>query len=48
MKNSNLDNLLELRNECIFILAFAGFFRIEEVLHIRYGDVSFPSDYLTL
>ena len=26
---SNLDNLLEVRNECIFLLAYAGFFRIE-------------------
>ena len=28
---SNLDNLLELRNVCISLLACAGFFRIEEV-----------------
>ena len=35
---SNLDNLLTLRNVCIFLLAeFAGFFRIEEVLHIKSG-----------
>ena len=40
---SNLDNLLELRNVCIFLLAYAGFFRIEEVLHIKYGDISFHS-----
>ena len=33
VEKSNLDNLLELRNVCVFILAFAGFFRIEEVLH---------------
>ena len=33
---SNLDNLLTFRNVCIFLLAkFAGFFRIEEVLHIK-------------
>ena len=25
---SNLSNLLELRNVCIFVLAFAGIFRI--------------------
>ena len=29
---SNLDNLLELRNVCVFLLAYAGFFRIEEAL----------------
>ena len=45
---SNLDNLLELRNVCIFLLAYAGFFRIEEVLHIRYGDISFHSGYVTI
>lgn len=32
---SNLDNLLELRNVCTFLLAYAGCFRIEEVLHIK-------------
>ena len=31
-----LDNLLEIRTACIFILAFAGFFNIKEVLHIKY------------
>ena len=35
---SNLDNLLELRNVCIFLLAMpVFFFRIEEVLNIKYG-----------
>ena len=38
---SNLDNLLNLKNVCIFVLAFARFFRIEEVLHIKYGDITF-------
>ena len=32
---SNLDNLPEQRKVCIFLLAFAGFLRIEEVLHIK-------------
>ena len=45
---SNLDNLLELRNVCIFLLAYAGFFRIEEVLHIKYGDISFHSGYVII
>ena len=31
---SKLNNLLYLRNVCIFLLAFAGFIRIEEVLHL--------------
>ena len=45
---SNLDNLLELRNVCSFLLPPAGFFRIEEVLHIKYGDISFHSGYVTI
>lgn len=45
---SNLSNLLELRNVCIFVLAFAGFFRINEVLHIKYGDVRFQSSYVAI
>ena len=45
VNNSNFDNLLELRNVCIFILAYAGFFRIQEVLHIKYGDIHFNSGY---
>ena len=44
----NLDNLLELRNVCIFLLAYAGFFRIEEVLHIKYGDIGFHSGYVII
>ena len=45
---SNLDNLLELRNVCVFLLAFAGFFRIEEVLHIKYGDIIFHSNHMAI
>ena len=45
---SNLSNLLDLRNVCIFVLAFAGFFRINEVLHIKYGDVRFQSGYVAI
>ena len=45
---SNLSNLLDLRNVCLFLLAFAGFFRINEVLHIKYGDVRFQSGYVAI
>ena len=46
---SNLDNLLTLRNVCIFLLAkFAGFLRIEEVLHIKYGDITFHDTYVAI
>ena len=44
-----LDNLLTLRNVCIFLVAeFAGFFRIEEVLHIKYGDITFHDTYIAI
>ena len=45
---SNLDNLLNLRNVCIFVLAFARFFRIEEVLHIKYGEITFHDTYVAI
>ena len=48
VNNSNFDNLLELRNIRIFILAYAGFFRIQEVLHIKYGDIHFNSGYVVI
>ena len=44
--NSSFDNLLELRDVCIFILAYAGFFRIQEILRIKYGDIHFNSGYV--
>jgi len=45
---SNLDSSLNLRNVSIFLLAFAGFFRIEEVLHIKYGDITFHNTYVAI
>ena len=45
---SNLDNLLNLRNVCIFVWAFVGLFRIEELLHIRYGDITFHDTYVAI
>ena len=41
VEDSDLDNLVELRNVCIFLLAFAGFFRIEEVLRIKLETLVF-------
>lgn len=48
VEGSNLDNLLELRNMCIFFLAFVGVFRIEEGLHIKYKDIAFHDGYMTI
>ena len=33
---------------CIFPLAYARFFKIEEVLHIKYGYISFHSGYVII
>ena len=38
----NLENLLELRNVCIFALAYSGFFK---VFHVRYDDIHFHTGY---
>ena len=43
---SNMDNLLELRNVCMFVLSLAVFFRIEEVLHVKKGDIAFHDGYV--
>ena len=48
VESPNLDSLLELRNVRIFLLTFARFFRIEEVLHIKYGDVIFHNGYIVI
>lgn len=39
---SNVESLLDLINFSIFLLAYTLFFRIEEALHIKYGDMTFP------
>ena len=33
---------------CVFILAYTGSFQIEEVLHIKYGDISFHRDHVPI
>ena len=48
VNRSNLENLLDLRNLCIFLLAYTGFFRIEEVLHIKYLDICFHNNYVAI
>ena len=49
VNRSNLENLFDLRNLCIFLLAYTGFFfRIEETLHIRYGDICFHGNYVAI
>ena len=48
VEKSNLNNLLQSLNVCFFIIAWAGFFRIEEILHLKYGDISFHRDHVTI
>ena len=48
VNRSNLENLLDLRNLCIFLLAYTRYFRIEEVLHIKYGDICFHDNYVAI
>ena len=35
VEKADLSNILHLINVCLYVLAFAGFFRSEEVLHIE-------------
>lgn len=45
---SNLENLVELRNVVMFVLSFAGFLRSSEVLELRRGDVEFSEGFVSL
>ena len=38
---ADLSNILHLRNVCLYVLAYAGFFRSEEVLNIRMSHIHF-------
>jgi integrase len=48
ISKANLKNLLELRNIYAFVLAFAGFFRIDEVLHIKRNHIRFDGDRIVI
>ena len=39
VEKADLSNILQLRNVCLFVLAYAGFFRSEEVLNIRMNHI---------
>ena len=45
---TNLEDLLQLRNLVMFILAFSGFLRSSELCVIRSRDVQFNEGYLTI
>ena len=44
----DLSNALQLRNVCLYVLSFAGFFRSEEVLRIRRSHISFHDGYMII
>lgn len=48
VNRSTLYKLLELRKACSFLLAYSGFFRIKEGLHVWHGDLHVHSGYVSL
>ena len=45
---AELSNTLQLRNICLYVLCYAGFFRSEEVLSIRRSHMTFHDDYMVI
>lgn len=41
-------NILQLRNACLYVLAYAGFFRSEEVLNIRMNHILFHEGFMVI
>ena len=48
MKGADLSNVLELRNVCLYVLSYAVFFRIEEVLNIRVSNIRFYEGFMII
>ena len=44
VEGADLSNILHLRNVCLYVLAYAGFFRSEEVLNIRMNHIHFHEE----
>ena len=45
---ANLSNGLELRNVCLYLLCFAGFFRFDDVSRIKRSQISFHAGYMSI
>ena len=45
---ADLSNPLQLRNICLYVLCYAGFFRSEEAASIRRNHITFHDDYKTI
>lgn len=41
VEGADRSNILHLRNVCLYVLAYAGFFRSEEVLNIKMNHIHF-------
>ena len=48
VEGTDLSNILQLRNVCLYVLAYEGFFRSEEVLNIRMRHVHFHEGYMII
>jgi len=48
ISQSNLEDLVELRNATMFILCFSGFLRANEVLSIRRHHINFLPDHMSI
>ena len=43
-----MSSVLQLRNVCLYVLSYAGFFRSEEVLNIRVSHIHFYEGFMTI
>lgn len=48
VENSDLSDILQLRNVCMFVLCFSGFFRCDDVSRIRRNEISFQEDHMII
>ena len=45
---ADLSNTFQLRNICLYVLCYAGFFRSEEVTSIRRNHITFSDAYMSI
>ena len=48
VEGADLSNVLQLRNVCLYVLSYAGFFRSEEVLNIRMCHIRFYEGFIII
>ena len=48
VEGADLSNVLQLRNACLYLLSYAGFFRSEEVLNIRMSHTLFYEGFMII